>query len=206
MDGIKFYTNVITYIFLQFFILNSLACKEIYQERTYPLINSEIEYDYEKMIDAQKDYPLDNTSYVYSLEIMKAEKEFLKGCNVIKGNDSLIGDWDLVDSTGMKIRKNSYLFNDYISISKYENNIVLDNWGNRSLLYLGSNNRYYIYTRGIGIIRMIKINEDKLYVYIIQNKKWVLDPIHNDGEYFFRKTCNETNNYNIDMNEWFKKL
>lgn len=206
MDGIKLFQNVILYIFLHFFILHTLVCKEYFLEKTMPLIKSEIDYDYDKMIDAQKDQPLEDTSYEYSLEIMKAEKEFLKNCSSINLDDELIGDWRLVDKNDTVIKNHSFLFNEFISISKYKNDFVLDNWGNRSLLYLGSNNRYYIYTRGIGIIRMIKINEEELSVYIIKNKKWVLDPIHNDGEYIFKKISAEIKKNDIDMSDWFQKL
>lgn len=206
MDGIKIIRNIILLVLLQISILNSLSCEEHSHDKTMPIINSEIEYDYNKMIDAQKDHPSDETSFNYSLEIMKAEKVFLKSCKTIQEDDSLIGDWRLVDNMGISVKKHSFLFNEYISISKYKNEIVLDNWGNRSVLYLGANNRYYVYTNGIGIIRMIKIEKNELYVYIIQNKKWVLDPIHNDGEYIFKKVSNETDNYVVDMNNWFEKL
>ena len=144
MDRIKVFRNGIFVIFLQFIILNSLACKEKYPGKTMPLINPEIDYDYDKMIDAQKDQPLDETSYDYSLEIMKAEKEFLKKCKTINDDNSLIGEWKLVDKAGKEIKNHSFLFNEFISISKYKNDIVLDNWGNRSVLYLGNKDRYYI--------------------------------------------------------------
>ena len=206
MDGIKLYHNIILSIFLQVFMLNTLACKENYPHKTMPLINLEIGYDLDKMIDAQKDFPSDDTSYEYALDIIKSEKEFLKNCEIVNEDNDLLGDWKLVDNKGTEIKKHSFLFNEFISISKYKNDFVLDNWGNRSFLYQGNNNRYYIYTRGIGIIRMIKIKEDNLAVYIIKNNQWVLDPIHNDGEYFFKKTSNEANNYNIDMKTWFEKL
>ncbi len=202
----KTFRSIILGVFLQVFILNTLACKDNFPRKTMPLVKSEIEYDYDKMIDAQKDQPSDKTSYDYSLVIINAEKEFLKKCKTINNDKSLIGDWKLFDEEGNEIKNHSFYFNEFISISKYKDNIVLDNWGNRSVLYRGSNNRYYIFTRGIGIIRMIKIQEDKLFVYIVKNKKWVLDPIHKEGEYIFKKISNESNIHSIDMNSWVEGL
>ena len=206
MDGVRIIQKVILLVVLQISILNSLSCKEYALDKIMPIIDSEIEYDYYKMIDAQKDHPADINSINYSLEIMKAEKEFLKKCKTIQDDDSLIGVWRLVDKNGKNIKNHSFLFNEYILISKYINDIVLDNWGNRSVLYLGNNNRFYIYTKGIGIIRMIQIKDNKLFVYIIQNKEWILDSIHNDGEYIFKKINNATDKNELDMKNWFKKL
>ena len=206
MDGIKNFHKGIFYILLYFCILSSLSCKEKFPEKKIPLLQTEVEYDYIKMIDAQKDHPVDETSYDYSLKIIKEEKEFLKQCESISDDNSLIGSWKLVNAESKEIKNNSFLFNELISISKYNESIVLDNWGNRSILYHGSNNRYYIYTRGIGIIRMIKIHDDQLFVYIIQNKEWVLDPIHNDGVYSFKKEKNEPDYFSPDINDWFEKL
>ena len=56
MDGIKLYHNIILSIFLQVFMLNTLACKENYPHKTMPLINLEIGYELDKMIDVQKDF------------------------------------------------------------------------------------------------------------------------------------------------------
>ena len=53
---------------------------------------------------------------------------------------------------------------------------------------------------------MIKIQEDKLFVYIVQNKKWVLDPIHKEGKYILKKINKESNIPVIDMNSWFEGL
>lgn len=206
MAGIKNVRNGFLFIFLHAFVITSLACKEKFPESRISLLDSEVNYDYELMIDAQKDSPSNETSYEYSLKIIKAEKDFLKRCLTITDNEELIGNWNLVDNDGKEIRNHSFLFNEHIIITKYKNEIVLDNWGSRSLLYSGNDNRYYIYSRGIGIIRLIKIRDDKLFVYIVKNKEWVLDPIHDGGKYSFQKKCTDTNVFTEDMKKWFEQL
>ncbi len=206
MDRIKSIQILNICITLMFIVLNSLSCTEKNPKYYLPLLDSEIEYDYDKMIDAQKDYPSDSNSYKYSQIIIKDEKEFLKKCKKINNDKSLIGEWRLINSNGDEISKHSFLFNNLISISEYKNEIVLDNWGNRSVLYVGSDNRYYIFSRGIGIIRMIKIQDNTLFVYIVQDKKWVLDPIHNEGEYYYKKVNSVESNLDFDMKDWFEKL
>lgn len=191
MDRVKQYFNIFLYVFFHFFIVTSLSCTEKAPVKNFPLIDSEIQYDYDRMIDAQKDNPLDKNSYEYSKKIINAEKEFLKNCSSINENNSLIGNWKLVDRNGSLIKNHSFLFNELISISKYENKLVLDNWGNRSVLYQGNENRYYIFSRGTGIIRMIKIEDNMMFVYIVKNNEWVLDPIHNNGEFIFKKSNDE---------------
>lgn len=188
MDGIanNLFQKKCIFFIVQFFILFSIKSTEIKMD-SLSLLNSEVDYDYNKMIDAEKDQPTIEGSYEYSMKIIDAEKEFLKSCGRIKKDESIMGEWNLLDSNGNSIEKHSYYFNNRISISEYNNEIVLDNWGNRSFLYLGEYNRYYIFSRGIGIIRMIKIKNNKLYVYIIIGGKWVLDPIHAGGKYLYVK-------------------
>lgn len=180
-----FMKRIVLIFFLFLFISFSLECSDY--KYSFSLLPSEINYDYDKMIDAEQDIPSDNTSYMYSRNILEKEKSFLNTCNRISEDSSLIGEWKLIDSEGNKINKHSYYFNNAISIHSYNNELVLDNWGNRSILYLGDENRYYILSRGILIIRMIKIIDDNLYVYIVKDGLWALDSIHENGKYIFKK-------------------
>ena len=79
----------------------------------------------------------------------------------------------------------SYNLCNLTNIIKLDRYYVLDNYGNRSFIYRNNNGRLYIYTRWINIIRMFEIIDDKLYFYIIQNNKWILDPIHMEGRFYF---------------------
>lgn len=189
MDRINVFSSVrkLFFFIIYFFVLFSLECIEI-NNSILPLLPSEINYDYERMIDAEKDNPTDKTSYEYSLEIIKKEKEFLKTCKRLNKKKELIGEWNLVDSYGNEIENYSYYFENQISISLFSSELVLDNWGNRSFIYEGDVERFYILSRGINIIRMIKIYKNELFIYIVKNGSWVLDPIHEGGKYAFEKT------------------
>lgn len=189
MDRINVFSSVrkLFFFIIYFFVLFSLECIEI-NNSILPLLPSEINYDYERMIDAEKDNPTDKTSYEYSLEIIKKEKEFLKTCKRLNKKKELIGEWNLVDSYGNEIENYSYYFENQISISLFSSELVLDNWGNRSFIYEGDAERFYILSRGINIIRMIKIYKNELFIYIVKNGNWVLDPIHEGGKYAFEKT------------------
>lgn len=173
-------------IFVYVFIISLINSKEP-NKKELPLLSSEVLYDFELMYDAQKDNPDNKESYGYSQQIIKQEKLFLEGCNLTGIDNDLSGKWELVDKNGKLINHTSVYFDNTIMISKKYEGYTFDNWGNRSTIYKGEDNRLYIYTRWICIIRLIIISDDKLYVYIIKNGKWVLDPIHENGQYFFTK-------------------
>ena len=205
MDRINVFSSVRKFFFfiIYFFVLFSLECIEI-NNSILPLLPSEINYDYERMIDAEKDNPTDKTSYEYSLEIIKKEKEFLKTCKRLNQKKELIGEWNLVDSYGNEVENYSYYFENQISISLFSSELVLDNWGNRSFIYEGDAERFYILSRGINIIRMIKIYKNELFIYIVKNGSWVLDPIHEGGKYFFKKVDDNEEGKVIDITEFIK--
>ena len=170
-----------------FFILSvSLFCEEKCLKE-YPVYENEVVYDFELMFDGQQDMPEISGSYEYSMGISEMEKTFLTECETLLPDGSFEGKWYLVDDEGTVIRKNSVYFNYLTEILTYNNELYLDNWGNRSLLYKGNDDRFYIYTRWINIIRMIKFFDDTMYVYIIDDGRWVLDPIHENGKYYFLK-------------------
>ena len=173
-------------IFIYVFIMSLINSNES-NINEFPLLSSEVLYDFELMYDAQKDNPENKESYSYSQKIIKQEKLFLDGCILTGIDNDLSGKWKLVDKNGKLINHNSVYFDNTIMISKKDEGYTFDNWGNRSAIYKGEDNRLYIYTRWICIIRLLIISDDKLYVYIIKNGKWKLDPIHENGQYIFKK-------------------
>lgn len=164
---------------------SSLNC-QTFGLNDIPLSSSEVNYDINLMIDAQKDFPLNEYSVLYADQIVEAENDFLKECSKLKSSP-YVGVWKLTDQLGNLIGRHSFNFSDTIEISMYKNSIVFDNWGNRSFFYAGNNDRLYIFSRWINIIRQINVIDDKMYVYIVDDNKWVLDPIHENGKYFFTK-------------------
>ncbi len=164
---------------------SSLNC-QTFGLNDIPLFSSEVNYDINLMIDAQKDFPLNEYSVLYADQIVEAENDFLKECSKLESSP-YVGVWKLTDQLGNLVGHHSFNFSDTIEISMYKNSIVFDNWGNRSFLYAGNNDRLYIFSRWINIIRQINVIDDKMYVYIVDDNKWVLDPIHENGKYFFTR-------------------
>lgn len=164
---------------------SSLNC-QTFRSNDIPLFSSEVNYDITLMLDAQKDFPLNEHSVLYADQIIKAEEDFLKECNKLESSP-YVGIWKLTDQQGNLVARHSLYFNNSIEISIYKNNIVFDNWGNRSFLYAGNNGRLYIFSKWINIIRQINVIDDKMYVYIVNENEWILDPIHENGKYFFTR-------------------
>lgn len=144
------------------------------------VMSDEVNYDIEFMKDG--DSP-DNFE-LYS-NIIELEKKFLNNCKKITDGDDFLGEWILVDDDQTPQNVVSYNLCNLTNIVKLNGYYVLDNYGNRSFIYRNNNGRLYIYTRWINIIRMFEIIDDKLYFYIIQNNKWILDPIHKEGRFYF---------------------
>ncbi len=144
------------------------------------VMRDEVNYDIEFMKDG--DSP-DNFE-LYS-NIIELEKKFLNNCEKITDGDDFLGEWILVDDDQTPQNVVSYNLCNLTSIVKLNGYYVLDNYGNRSFIYRNNNGRLYIYTRWINIIRMFEIIDDKLYFYITQNNKWILDPIHKEGRFYF---------------------
>ena len=38
-----------------------------------------------------------------------------------------------------------------------------------------------------GVVKQMKVIENKLYLYVLTGDKWILDPIHDGGKYFYEK-------------------
>ena len=150
------------------------------------VMSDEVNYDIEFMKDG--DSP-DNFE-LYS-NIIELEKKFLNNCEKITDGEDFLGEWILVDDNQTPQNVVSYNLCNLTNIIKLDRYYVLDNYGNRSFIYRNNNGRLYIYTRWINIIRMFEIIDDKLYFYIIQNNKWILDPIHKEGRFYFVRKWEE---------------
>ena len=153
----------------------------------HEIIKDEVIYDLDKMTYALYLGSLSNEEE-YAQRIMNEERKFLnEKCEFINESDDFVTIYKLQDGDGNFIENESIFFNDKIKFYSYDNKIISENWGNNSYVYKGKESRYYIFTRWIGIIRLLKFEGDKLFVYIIKNNEWVLDPIHSDGKYCFIK-------------------
>lgn len=148
----------------------------------YSILEDEVIYDIDFMLDSDN---LDK--YDEYLRIIEQERNFLNNCQKVKEDNGITGNWILVNRENIEQKKVGYSLCELTEIGKYNDYIFLDNYGNRSFLYLSDKGRLYIFTRWLNVIRMLEIEDGKLFFYITQNDKWVLDPIHNNGEFYFIK-------------------
>lgn len=60
--------------------------------------------------------------------------------------------------------------------------------GANSYLYFSINGNVYIKPQWYyGIIKQIKMINSHMYLYVLQGDKWILDPVHENGVYFYVK-------------------
>ena len=174
-------------IFLTIILTSFSKSRNVKEIKTeYPLLADEIDYDIDKLIEGldEKDKEL----YNYAQEIIKKEHAFLNAKDEVLYDDlQYIGNWKLVDKKGNEVERNYLNFDEWIVIESIDSTLVLSNFTGSSSIYKGENGRYYIYTRWANIIRMLQFVDGRIYVYIVRDGKWVLDPIHDGGKYVFEK-------------------
>ena len=94
---------------------SSLNC-QTFGLNDIPLFSSEVNYDINLMIDAQKDFPLNEYSVLYADQIVEAENDFLKECSKLESSP-YVGVWKLTDQLGNLVGHHSFNFSDTIEIS-----------------------------------------------------------------------------------------
>ena len=130
----------------------------------------------------------DDELYNYAQDIIHKEHDFLNAKDEVLYDDlKYIGNWKLVDKKGNEVERNYLNFDEWIVIESIDSTLVLSNFTGSSSIYKGENGRYYIYTIWANIIRMLQFVDGRIYVYIVRDGKWVLDPIHDGGKYVFEK-------------------
>jgi hypothetical protein len=179
---------ILLFIIILTISLNAFADKKKIKEikTEYPLLEDEINYDIDKLIEGLDEK--DDELYNYAQDIIHKEHDFLNTKEKVSYDDlKYIGNWKLVDKKGNEIERNYLNFDEWIVIKERKSVMVLSNFTGSSSIYKGENGRYYIYTRWANIIRMLQFVDGRIYVYIVRDGKWVLDPIHDGGKYVFEK-------------------
>lgn len=121
----------------------------------------------------------------YQQEIWKREDQYEETLSDnISKNDSLVGDWYLTDSKNVIVEKNRIA---PIQFTLTPNGISYRKQSSTSYVYEIEKDSYLIIpTWDAGMIRLLKIFNDKLYIYNLDGDTWYLDDIHKSGNYYKR--------------------
>ncbi|MBO4629993.1 MAG: hypothetical protein J5687_08595 [Treponema sp.] len=136
----------------------------------------------ERLWAAQKD-DSSMEDFSYQQEIWKKENEYKKTLsNSILQDKCFTGYWYLTDINGKIVAEEKRA---PIQFILYPKGISYEYLSSHSYVYEIENNSYIIIpTWDAGMIRMLKIFDDKMYIYNLDGDTWYLDDIHKTGNYY----------------------
>lgn len=146
-----------------------------------------------KNISTQRIYDYDNSDDYNDEQYIKSvytkEKEFFEKLTKTHYKLDFEGNWILVDSQLQSVsKKSSYYNTNSFSIERINNYIEYRYTYTSGIIYTNEIDFYFHPSVHSWIIKKIKIEDDKLYLYILENDKWILDPIHEGGKLFYIKS------------------
>ena len=136
----------------------------------------------ERLWEAQKD-DSSMEDFYYQQEIWKKEREYKDTISsYISQDKNFIGNWYLTDQKNKIVKENK---NAPIQFSLLPDGISYRKQSSTSYVYEIEKNIYIIIpTSDAGMIKMLKIYDDKLYVYNLDGDTWYLNDIHKTGNYY----------------------
>lgn len=136
----------------------------------------------ERLWAAQKD-DCTMEDFSYQQEIWKKENEYKKSLsNTISQDKSLLGNWYLTDKKDEIVEENRIA---PIQFTLLPNGISYRKQSSTSYVYEIEKNSYLVIpTWDAGMIKMLKIYDDKMYVYNLDGDTWYLNDIHKTGNYY----------------------
>ena len=136
----------------------------------------------ERFWEAQKD-DSSMEDFYYQQEIWKKEREYKDTISsYISQDKNFIGNWYLTDQKNKIVKENK---NAPIQFSLLPDGISYRKQSSTSYVYEIEKNIYIIIpTSDAGMIKMLKIYDDKLYVYNLDGDTWYLNDIHKTGNYY----------------------
>ena len=143
-------------------------------------------------IDMDKNYSgaqeKSQEDFEYHLSVSDKYVAFIDEKLIEYKNDSIFGDWVLVNSDNEPVENyNSGL---YWQISLFEgyDNVNIRSQSLVSVIYTDpTSNNLYFFSPQVNLARQMKFIDDRLYIYTLWDNKWKLDKIHEGGKYYFKK-------------------
>lgn len=124
----------------------------------------------------------------YTEKTIKKHEKFISLLNKSQNDNEFLGKWELIDAkTKETVDKFSFYTGSSFEIQKYNSYLEYHCNSNMSFIYTDGKEFYFYPSVHFSFIkRMILIN-DELYFYILQDNNWILDPIHENGLYYYSK-------------------
>ena len=139
----------------------------------------------ERLWAAQKD-DCSIEDFYYQQEIWKRENEYEDTLsNDIAKNQNFLGNWYLTDTKNKIVEEERIAPIQFTLLPK---GISYRKQSSTSYVYELEDNSYIIIpTWDAGMIRMLKIFDDRMYIYNLDGDTWYLDDIHKTGNYYKKK-------------------
>ncbi|HPX25602.1 MAG TPA: hypothetical protein PLG87_02250 [Treponemataceae bacterium] len=132
--------------------------------------------------DEGNDYATDASHRVYS---------WIKTLDTLitdERQDAFIGTWVLKDNQKKKIDKYAMGSGPEFDIMLNSEKLYYRKQSSFSYLFFSDEGDVYIVPAFLfGVVKKLRIIENKLYLYVLTGDKWILDPIHDGGKYFYEK-------------------
>jgi hypothetical protein len=130
-----------------------------------------------------------NMTELYVQKYYDHVRDFLNSIETgsnIKLLNEMIGTWYLRDINNKTIERGGKYETAYrFFIKKEDNRYVYYIGGTKTTLYIDSDGIIYFMSPWWGVLmKMLTVN-NKLYIYYLEKDFWILDDIHNRGEYFY---------------------
>ena len=136
-----------------------------------------------KLFELYKDF--EENEYVENS--IKKHEQFIESLSKSRINSELLGEWYLKDELNKTIDKFSFYTGESFKIIKFNSYLEYHYNSNTSFIYTDGKGFYFYPSVHFSFIKKIEIIEDKLYFYILNENEWILDPIHENGKYFYTK-------------------
>ena len=167
----------LSFIFLQT-ILFALDITQNFPNTIVPISNISIE----RLWEAQKD-DCSIEDFYYQQEIWEKEREYEDSLsNNISQDKSFLGNWYLTDQKNKIVEESRIAPIQFTLIS---NGVSYRKQSSTSYVYEIAKDSYLVIpTWDAGMIKMLKIYDDKMYVYNLDGDTWYLNDIHKTGNYY----------------------
>ena len=204
---IKFFVPATAIVF--FIVFSGFSSEKLVANRFENNIEELNSINLVRLYNGQKDNAIKEDEE-YNYITSKRISEYLKTlkCLDSKKYNMMSGNYRLVDSNNNYVTDyKKFFLSNYISILEVEKGILsFQSNDSTSKIYINDSGEKFFQSKWIEAIRQIKIIDDKMYIYILDGDYWVLDSIHEDGKFFFKKTDENVFNLFSNMDEWFEKL
>lgn len=129
----------------------------------------------------------------YGEGVLKKQKIFfntLKTAITPESKDIFLGRWVLQDEAGNSV--SPYRLTEWSKWGQGEAFDIIEmygelKYGNSSPVYYSKQGEFYILHQSYEILKQLKVVNGRLYVYVLINDEWVMDPMHAYGKYSYVK-------------------